>query len=94
LRGFKELKTVCLNGNPFCSREDYNYFAPAHLFQVIYIDYRLVDENIRNEGLKRFEIDIGQLVNSEEVEAKSKKEKKLKEDEYEKNKVFFIFFLE
>ena len=41
----------------------------------------------RNEGLKKFEIDIGQLVNHEENEEKMRSEKAIEEKELQANKV-------
>lgn len=46
MRRFKNLKTVCLRGNPFCEKEDYLIFALSYLPQIIYLDYRLVDQNM------------------------------------------------
>ena len=46
LRRFQSLKTVCLKENPFCEKENYLMFTLAHLNQVVYLDYRLVDENV------------------------------------------------
>jgi hypothetical protein len=46
LRRFKALKTICLKDNPFCTKDDFLPFTLAHLSQIIYLDYRLVDENI------------------------------------------------
>ena len=43
---FKILKTVCIRGNPFCEKEDFTIFVLAHLTQIIYLDYRLVDQNM------------------------------------------------
>ena len=48
LRRFRSLKTVCLRENPFCAKDDFLPFTLAHLNQIIYMDYRLVDENIVN----------------------------------------------
>ena len=44
----------------------------------------------RNEGLKKFEIDIGQLISNEEQEEKTRKEKALLTKEIETNKVGLI----
>ncbi len=46
LRNFRELKTTCLRGNPFCERDDFMFYVLAHLNQIIYLDYRLVDQNL------------------------------------------------
>lgn len=90
LRQFKILKTVCIRGNPFCDKEDFGLFVLAHLTQIIYLDYRLVDLNMRNEGLRKFEVDIGQLVSNEEAEEKIRKEQAILQKELELNKEAYI----
>jgi len=40
------MKTVCLKGNPFCEKEDFNAYVLAHLNQIIYLDYKLVNEEL------------------------------------------------
>ena len=97
LRPLKMLKTLCLKGNPLCEKDDYMLFMLAHLNQIIYLDYRLVDQNIRSEGLKKYEIDIGQLWANEEAEEKVKRENDILQNELKQNKVIrlpsIIFYL-
>lgn len=90
LRNFKDLKTVCLRGNPFCDRDDFMLYVLAHLNQIIYLDYRLIDPNTRADGLKKFEIDIGQLINTEETEEKLRQEKLAEDQEIEANKEAYV----
>lgn len=94
LRSLKSLKTLCLKGNPFCEKNDYMLFVLAHLNQIIYLDYRLVDDDVRSDGLKKFEIDIGQIVSNEESEEKIKKEKDDTEREIKLNKEAYVEGLE
>jgi hypothetical protein len=44
----------------------------------------------RNEGLRKFEVDIGQLVSNEEIEEKARKEKAQHIKEANENRVKFI----
>ena len=44
LRQFKELRTLNLSGNPFCSQADYKPYVIAFLSSVNFLDYRLIDE--------------------------------------------------
>ncbi|CAF0830778.1 unnamed protein product [Brachionus calyciflorus] len=90
LRQFKELKTLGIKGNPICEKPEFAPFVLAHLTQIIYLDYRLVDQNLRAEGLKRFEIDIGQIVSNEEAEEKKRKEKQALEKENYLNKEAYV----
>ena len=65
-------------------------FILAHLTQIVYLDYKRVDPNVRIEGLKKFEIDIGQIVSNEEVEEKAKREKSVVEKENLANRVIIL----
>lgn len=45
LRKFSKLRTLNLTGNPLCDNEQYSMFIAAHLPDLVYLDFRLVDEN-------------------------------------------------
>ncbi|NWW30024.1 DRC3 protein, partial [Panurus biarmicus] len=42
LRRLKNLRTLNLSGNPFCSKEHYTLFVVAHLPSLVYLDFKLV----------------------------------------------------
>ncbi|NXW75902.1 DRC3 protein, partial [Hirundo rustica] len=42
LRRLKNLRTLNLGGNPFCSKEHYRLFVVAHLPSLLYLDFKLV----------------------------------------------------
>uniref|UniRef100_A0A8C3QPY4 Dynein regulatory complex subunit 3 n=1 Tax=Cyanoderma ruficeps TaxID=181631 RepID=A0A8C3QPY4_9PASS len=42
LRRLKNLRTLTLSGNPFCSKEHYRLFVVAHLPSLVYLDSKLV----------------------------------------------------
>ncbi len=44
LRKFKNLKTLNLNGNPYCEDEHFKMKVIAFLPNIHFLDYRLVDE--------------------------------------------------
>lgn len=44
LRRFKQLQTINLAGNPISQQEEYRTFVIAHLPNLEYLDYRLVDQ--------------------------------------------------
>ncbi len=69
-------------------------YVLAHLNQIIYLDYRLVDPNMRAEGLKKFEIDIGQLLSQEETEENQRNEANLVAKEIQQNKEAYVDGLE
>nr|XP_034986927.1 dynein regulatory complex subunit 3 isoform X2 [Zootoca vivipara] len=45
LRKFKNLRTLNLTGNPVCENEVYTTFIAAYLPDLVYLDFRLVDDN-------------------------------------------------
>ncbi|NXB00963.1 DRC3 protein, partial [Cnemophilus loriae] len=48
LRRLKNLRTLNLSGNPFCSKEHYMLFVVAHLPSLVYLDFKLVrDSTVR-----------------------------------------------
>ncbi|NWV32008.1 DRC3 protein, partial [Grantiella picta] len=47
-RRFKNLRTLNLSGNPFCSHEHYTLFVVAHLPSLVYLDFKFVrDSTVR-----------------------------------------------
>lgn len=44
LRRFKNLHTVNLSGNPLSEDENYKLFIAAYLSDLVYLDYRLLNE--------------------------------------------------
>uniref|UniRef100_A0A8C4WGQ3 Dynein regulatory complex subunit 3 n=1 Tax=Gopherus evgoodei TaxID=1825980 RepID=A0A8C4WGQ3_9SAUR len=65
LRQFKNLRTLNLTGNPVCENEQYSMFIAAHLPDLVYLDFRLVDENTLLDviqNLSNFEIADSKLV--------------------------------
>ncbi|RXN19781.1 dynein regulatory complex subunit 3 [Labeo rohita] len=47
LRKFKNLRTLNLAGNPICDEEKYKIFVTAYLPDLVYLDYRLLDEQMK-----------------------------------------------
>uniref|UniRef100_A0A670JUX4 Dynein regulatory complex subunit 3 n=1 Tax=Podarcis muralis TaxID=64176 RepID=A0A670JUX4_PODMU len=45
LRQFQNLRTLNLTGNPVCENEVYSAFIAAYLPDLVYLDFRLVDDN-------------------------------------------------
>uniref|UniRef100_A0A674JVT0 Dynein regulatory complex subunit 3 n=1 Tax=Terrapene triunguis TaxID=2587831 RepID=A0A674JVT0_9SAUR len=65
LRKFKNLRTLNLTGNPVCENEQYSMFIAAHLPDLVYLDFRLVDENTlldMIQNMSSFEIAESKLV--------------------------------
>ncbi|XDV13736.1 hypothetical protein PO909_002083 [Leuciscus waleckii] len=48
LKQFENLRTLNLAGNPICDEEDFKIFVATHLPDLVYLDYRLLDEQTVN----------------------------------------------
>lgn len=70
LRKFKELNTLNLSGNPFCKEEQYYTYTIAHLTSLVYLDYRLIDRNKREEAIGLYPDSIDELMHDEEILAR------------------------
>uniref|UniRef100_A0A8C3XU72 Dynein regulatory complex subunit 3 n=1 Tax=Chelydra serpentina TaxID=8475 RepID=A0A8C3XU72_CHESE len=65
LRKFKNLRTLNLTGNPVCENEQYSLFIAAHLPDLVYLDFRLVDQNTQLDviqNMSNFEIAESKLI--------------------------------
>ncbi|KAK7497337.1 hypothetical protein BaRGS_00011381 [Batillaria attramentaria] len=78
LRRFPKLKTLNLKDNPFCELEIYNLYTAAVLPNLVYLDYRLMDDELRKEGYDRFQIQVEELLDNERKSLKAKTEEESK----------------
>lgn len=46
LRRFKDLRTLSLSGNPIAEEEDYKMFICAYLPDLVYLDFRRIDDHM------------------------------------------------
>jgi hypothetical protein len=46
LRRFKDLRTLSLTGNPVAEAEDYKMFIHAYLPDLVYLDFRRIDDHV------------------------------------------------
>ncbi|XP_069501819.1 dynein regulatory complex subunit 3 [Ambystoma mexicanum] len=93
LRSFRELRTLNIAGNPICEDEHYKVFIAAHIPQLVYLDFRLIDDNVREIGNAKYQ-DILEDLLHDEKEAMAKQEEAIrKEKELEMHKAAFVEFL-
>ncbi|XP_037241934.1 dynein regulatory complex subunit 3 isoform X1 [Falco rusticolus] len=86
LRRFKNLRTLNLIGNPLCDDEQYTLFVVAHLPDLVYLDFRLVCDTMREVAVLKYQ-DLTELLESEEAQALAQlKEKQAKQKELEYHK--------
>ncbi|CAF3301123.1 unnamed protein product [Rotaria socialis] len=91
LRRFDNLRTLCLRGNPFASKQDYYVYTISHLPQVHFLDYKLIDEAPREEATKKYEIQLQQLITLEEQE---REKEKAVEDQSKQHRLYKDAFVE
>uniref|UniRef100_A0A8C4UA26 Dynein regulatory complex subunit 3 n=1 Tax=Falco tinnunculus TaxID=100819 RepID=A0A8C4UA26_FALTI len=93
LRRFKNLRTLNLIGNPLCDDEQYTLFVVAHLPDLVYLDFRLVCDTMREVAVLKYQ-DLTELLESEEAQALAQlKEKQAKQKELEYHKTAFVEYL-
>lgn len=51
LRRFKDLRTLSLSGNPIAEAEDYKMFICAYLPDLVYLDFRRIDDHMASVSL-------------------------------------------
>ncbi|XP_067317234.1 dynein regulatory complex subunit 3-like [Anolis sagrei] len=67
LRKFKNLRTLNLAKNPVCDNELYAMFIAAYLPDLVYLDFRLVDENTRDMASVKYQYPIEEMKHGEYV---------------------------
>ncbi|KAH0632035.1 hypothetical protein JD844_020059 [Phrynosoma platyrhinos] len=67
LRKFKNLRTLNLTGNPVCDNELYAMFIAAYLPDLVYLDFRLVDDNMREMAFMKYQYAIEEMKAGEYV---------------------------
>ncbi|XP_077774798.1 dynein regulatory complex subunit 3 isoform X1 [Podarcis muralis] len=65
LRQFQNLRTLNLTGNPVCENEVYSAFIAAYLPDLVYLDFRLVDDNSREMALIKYQYAIEEMRHGE-----------------------------
>jgi len=90
LRKFRTMRTLNLEGNPFCTRDEYRNFIIAHLPYLEFLDYRLIDEKMRGEALEAYKELVQELVEEEESIKREAEEKRVKEDEFNLHRSGYI----
>ncbi|XP_075421995.1 dynein regulatory complex subunit 3 isoform X2 [Ascaphus truei] len=74
LRNFKQLQALNLAGNPLSEAELYKMFIAAHLPGLVYLDFRLIDENLRDIAYVKYQYSIEEQTQNESL-ARHKQEK-------------------
>uniref|UniRef100_A0A674JR99 Dynein regulatory complex subunit 3 n=1 Tax=Terrapene triunguis TaxID=2587831 RepID=A0A674JR99_9SAUR len=93
LRKFKNLRTLNLTGNPVCENEQYSMFIAAHLPDLVYLDFRLVDENTRELADIKYQYVIDELKQGEAQALAKLVEEQARQKELEHHKAAYVEYL-
>ena len=72
------MRTLNLSGNPFSEEVNYKEYVIAHLPELVYLDFRLIDESAREAATEKYKYSIEEMVQNETIA-------KRKQDEVEEN---------
>ncbi|XP_030646702.1 dynein regulatory complex subunit 3 [Chanos chanos] len=93
LRKFSNLRTLNLAGNPVCDEENYKLFVTAHLPDLVYLDFRLLNEQTREMAYAKYQYAVEEMRHNESQEQKAVEEEQRKEAELQLHKDAFVEFL-
>ncbi|KAJ8713615.1 hypothetical protein PYW07_013985 [Mythimna separata] len=91
LRRFRKLRSVSFKGNPCCDDPMSYQFLRGALTRITYLDYKIITEEERENGLAAFRGVIRKL---DEADEKTEKERLAKEDYEAKVKFYAMSFVE
>ena len=90
LRRFGRLRTLTLSGNPFSEDPNYKEYIIAHLSELVYLDFRLVDESAREVAIERYKYSIEELVHDETIARRKEDEQESRDKERQRHKVIYL----
>ncbi|XP_044289462.1 dynein regulatory complex subunit 3 [Varanus komodoensis] len=93
LRKFKNLRTLNLAGNPVCENEVYAMFIAAHLPDLVYLDFRLVEDNMREMALIKYQYAIEEMRQGETLALVKQEALEAREKEVEYHKSAYVEYL-
>ncbi|TRY98968.1 hypothetical protein DNTS_001235 [Danionella cerebrum] len=90
LRKFKSLRTLNLSGNPICDDKRYKTFVTAYLPDLVYLDYRLLDEQTHESASVEYQYAIEEMQQNELQEQQAIDAQKIKDEEFQLHKDAFV----
>ncbi|KAM3916498.1 dynein regulatory complex subunit 3 [Leptodactylus fuscus] len=93
LRRFKQLRTLNLSGNPLSEDENYKLFVAAHLPELVYLDFRLIDENIRDIANVKYQYSIEEMNHTETLERVKREKEEAIQQELDRHKAAYMEYL-
>uniref|UniRef100_H0V1B6 Dynein regulatory complex subunit 3 n=1 Tax=Cavia porcellus TaxID=10141 RepID=H0V1B6_CAVPO len=90
LRQFKCLRTLSLSGNPITQAEDYKIFICAYLPDLVYLDFRRIDDHMKYLAETKYQYTIDELKHQEHVRQTKLEEKQAQQAKLEEHKMAFV----
>lgn len=90
LRRFKFLRSANFAGNPFNEKEEYKAFVVAHLPNLEYLDYRLVDTTFREQATDKYQISVEEMQHDERAAQRKLDEEEARQTEIAKHREAYV----
>ncbi|XP_027424421.1 dynein regulatory complex subunit 3 isoform X2 [Zalophus californianus] len=90
LRRFKALRTLSLSGNPIAESEDYKMFICAYLPDLGYLDFRRIDDHMKDLARSKHQYSIDGLKQQEHLTQARLDDERARQEELKKHKVAFV----
>ncbi|KAJ7989738.1 hypothetical protein DPEC_G00307640 [Dallia pectoralis] len=90
LRKFKNLHTLNLAGNPICNEDHYKIFVAAYLPELVYLDFRLLNEETRQQANAKYQYAIEETRHNETQEREAMEARKEQDDQFQLHKDAFV----
>ncbi|XP_014645273.1 PREDICTED: leucine-rich repeat-containing protein 48 [Ceratotherium simum simum] len=90
LRRFKGLRTLSLSGNPIAEAEDYKMSICAHLPDLVYLDFRRIDDRMKELAEIKHQYSIDELKHRENLLQARLQDEQARREELEEHKAAFV----
>ncbi|XP_057572470.1 dynein regulatory complex subunit 3 [Hippopotamus amphibius kiboko] len=90
LRRFKDLRTLSLSGNPVAEDEDYRMFVCAYLPDLVYLDFRRIDDHMKELAETKHQYGLDELKHRENLMQARLEDEQARREELEEHKAAFV----
>ncbi|XP_040604701.1 dynein regulatory complex subunit 3 [Mesocricetus auratus] len=94
LRRFTDLRTLTLSGNPVAEAEEYKMFIYAYLPDLVYLDFRRIDEQAKEMAKMKHQYSIDELKHREAQMQARLEDQKLQQEKLAQHKLAFVEHLD
>nr|XP_058139327.1 dynein regulatory complex subunit 3 isoform X2 [Dasypus novemcinctus] len=90
LRRFKNLRTLSLSGNPLAESEEYKMFIYAYLPDLVYLDFRRIDEHVKELAETKHQYALDELRHRENLAQARQEDEQARREETEEHRAAFV----